>query len=1103
MIKFSAGYTNLNNNFCIDNLIADKNEVSNEDLSVFSVVQNIINRGCPTKPSKFLQSKLGKINSFENPVYKVSKMPLNWIKTIKGGDRKNPALEFYEKYLIQSLNGDYRLLKSFIPECSFNDLVLTDDEKLKNHYVDFYSPKLRCAIEIDGIQHKERLNDLTDKERDAILHRNGINVVRIAVDKIKEKNSVLEKLSSEVDFDNYIENTENVVNNYNACIRFQNLILTLLKIGKITLNNTKWKFKVLNKGDFDEIALTSAVEDIISWINNIRVLQGKNEVSIQVSIEFVKIFDKSKGEELLVDLDIFDRYCDIERNDVIYIRNDYFEYLKDANVQYQKNVKDYIFAKNYYTVANGNIQYKIEIDEKQHNALLFVLKNIFSFDKFLPKQEDIIVEVLNKSCVIGILPTGAGKSLCYQVASLLLPGTTLVVSPLKILMKDQCENMIQRHMISNVCYINSSNKGSTDIIRNNQSKMVLISPERFFNEDFLTIIKSDKLQISMVTVDEVHCLSEWGHDFRTSYLCLIHYLKENLDKNCRLIGLTATASPRVCEDVEIEFSNFKGQTKIIQSDSLKRNNLNLVVKAFDFKGREYDKNSKYKELYDLYQNEQAIKEKTVVFTTTKSRSSYVTNSCYNLANKIRNDMGYQDADLTVDFFSANTDNNDDEQDINEVKLENFKSGKTNLLFSTKAFGMGIDIPDIRKTIHFSLPSSIESLYQEFGRAGRDGKQSECLIWYYKEDEKIMNNLFENKLSMKAVDNAKSKFNEFQTNLYFLTMGNLDIEEESYFIVYLYRYLTLLSERNPDVSFYANEFIVSFKEYSVKHNKKEFNPEFDYFSYIDKALYRLYLMGRITMWSVRYDSDITNPNFVNITITNIPIKEQIENVNKYIRKYELDYFYDASVNGDKGQDVLKALIDWIFNHFVYQRMQAIKNLYEYCTEYVDSNQFMTAIVNYLAHDERFGELLIDPNNYEIWFTMLKGTPLIELKSVISRYLESDDKLVSINFISGIIRLVSDDFDNPDGERRLKMAFESILKFDNVNIEKIIESAINFIGKKEHKEIFIHTALSVNSEFAEKIYKYYQNEEVEIEIIINVAEKIAKVGGKLNDKFRKNK
>ena len=352
--------------------------------------------------------------------------------------------------------------------------------------------------------------------------------------------------------------------------------------------------------------------------------------------------------------------------------------------------------------------------------------------------------------------------------------------------------------------------------------MVLISPERFFNEDFLTIIKSDKLQISMVTVDEVHCLSEWGHDFRTSYLCLIHYLKENLDKNCRLIGLTATASPRVCEDVEIEFSNFKGQTKIIQSDSLKRNNLNLVVKAFDFKGREYDKNSKYKELYDLYQNEQAIKEKTVVFTTTKSRSSYVTNSCYNLANKIRNDMGYQDADLTVDFFSANTDNNDDEQDINEVKLENFKSGKTNLLFSTKAFGMGIDIPDIRKTIHFSLPSSIESLYQEFGRAGRDGKQSECLIWYYKEDEKIMNNLFENKLSMKAVDNAKSKFNEFQTNLYFLTMGNLDIEEESYFIVYLYRYLTLLSERNPDVSFYANEFIVSFKEYSVKHNKKEFN-----------------------------------------------------------------------------------------------------------------------------------------------------------------------------------------------------------------------------------------------------------------------------------------
>lgn len=1108
--KYSASYTNLNPNFCITKIDPKGNGVSKEDLSIIAVIRNIINRGILSAPSSYLRENLGQGKKYSNQTYYFENDKVDWSVTIKGAVDQNPALDFYKNYLLKQLNNNITLYNSFIPELPISDVMIgTEDTILNDMYLDFYSPILRCNIEIDGIQHDEKNNKISDIERDKLLKAQGINVIRIKVEDIAKDNEQLKLLVNKEKFDNFINNkNDTCLDNYNAAIRYQMLILDLLESGKLSLQDKKWIFNVKQNETIEPHIFECAIKDILLFADKLLILQERTIIDVEI---VVNINLDSSNNGIIVDLDLYKKYDDTQiDNNTIYIRNDYFLYSQDASVQYHKNIPPYSTYKNYYVVSNGENCYQLKtITNEKREALRFCLKNIFHFDDFLPKQEEIIFECLRTGCVIGLLPTGAGKSLCYQLSSLLIPGTTLVVSPLKILMKDQYENMVNRHNISNICYINSSNKGATDIIKHNQAKICLISPERFFNEEFLEILRLGIVKTTLVTVDEVHCLSEWGHDFRTSYLCLSHYLRENLDKNCHLMGLTATASPRVCEDVEIEFANFKGFTKIIQSPSLARKNLQLEVKKFDFKGRENSKNTKYAELLKECKDE--TENKTIVFTRTKSSHPYVTNSCFNLAYSIKKDI--EEIQSKVDYFAGSADGLDEVSE-NDVKLQNFKDGKTTLLFSTKAFGMGVDIPDIRKTIHYEIPSSLESLYQEFGRAGRDGKDSLCKIWYYQEYEHALKQLFNGDFSIKNVKDCQNSFKEISTNLFFLTTGNLDTEEELFFENYLYNYLKE-NCKGTTFEFTANDFIFEFKKHIGYHEieqsygkpiimvDSEFEEmvsvDFNYKEFIDKAMYRLYLIGKISMWGVRYSADLNNPIYVNISILEPNIDEQKRNLVKYIRKYEPMYEYDKAMKEDS---ILRELIHWAFNHFVYQRLQSVKNIYEACQEYQSSEQFMDVIVKYLAREEENETLLTNPADYKVWFKLLKEKPIIELKSIIARYLESDDKIVSLNFISGIIRLLTDDYDNADGERRLKMAFEEISRFAKNEIEEIVREMFNVIPNDKYKDIVVKSILEVDENFVNYLYKEYQNEEIESHIIYNIASKICDIGGKINDKYRKD-
>ncbi len=331
-----------------------------------------------------------------------------------------------------------------------------------------------------------------------------------------------------------------------------------------------------------------------------------------------------------------------------------------------------------------------------------LLKKYFGYDKFRPMQQEIIENVLQKKDTFVLMPTGGGKSICYQIPALKLEGLTIVISPLISLMKDQVDNLKSNGVAAE--YINSSlsfNKIEEikEKIQNKKIKMLYISPERLAIENFRIFLMIS--QISLIVIDEAHCISEWGHDFRKEYLNL-KFLKI-LFPGVPIIALTATATLKVREDIlkQLSLTNSK-----IFVSSFDRKNLNLIVM------KKKNTINKIINLIKKYNNESVI-----IYCFSRKDSERITN---NLREK-----GFKALPYHAGLPSQ----------IRKENQELFLKDKVNIIVATIAFGMGIDKPDIRLVIHHTFSKSIEGYYQEIGRAGRDGMQSDCVLFYSRGDRK--------------------------------------------------------------------------------------------------------------------------------------------------------------------------------------------------------------------------------------------------------------------------------------------------------------------------------------------------------------------------------
>lgn len=336
---------------------------------------------------------------------------------------------------------------------------------------------------------------------------------------------------------------------------------------------------------------------------------------------------------------------------------------------------------------------------------LSILKQYWNYQSFRPQQEEIIQSVLDKKDTVALLPTGGGKSVCYQIPALMNEGICLVISPLIALMKDQVTNLEKKNIPAYTLHSGLTFfevKQALQNAVNGDYKFLYVSPERLQSRIFKEYLSA--LYINLVAVDEAHCISQWGYDFRPSYLQIAN-LKDFI--NAPILALTASATPVVLNDIK---EQLKLKDTAVFRQSFNRPNLSYSVFKVD---------SKINKAIDVLKN---VKGSSIVYC--KSRK---------LTKKISDLLNLQN--LNADFYHAGLSN-----ELRNEKQEAWLNNKTRVIVCTNAFGMGIDKPDVRTVIHYDVPDCLESYYQEAGRAGRDGKKSYAVLLYNSEDEQELKEL---------------------------------------------------------------------------------------------------------------------------------------------------------------------------------------------------------------------------------------------------------------------------------------------------------------------------------------------------------------------------
>lgn len=329
-----------------------------------------------------------------------------------------------------------------------------------------------------------------------------------------------------------------------------------------------------------------------------------------------------------------------------------------------------------------------------------VLTKYWGYSNFRPLQEDIIKSLYDGNDTLGLMPTGGGKSITFQVPALAMDGICLVITPLIALMKDQVDNLKKRGIKALAIYSGLS-KYEIDIILDNcvygDYKFLYLSPERLKTELFQTRLQN--MKISFIAVDESHCISQWGYDFRPSYLEIVNIRKDLPD--VPILALTATATPEVVEDIQ-EKLEFK--KKNVFSKSFERKNIVYLVRETE---------DKFKYILKILDN---IKGTGIIYVRSRRKTREISDFL------IKNGV-------SADYYHAGL-----SSELKDKKQSDWKNDRCRVIVSTNAFGMGIDKDDVRVVIHIDLPDSLEAYFQEAGRGGRDEKQAFAILLYHKSDK---------------------------------------------------------------------------------------------------------------------------------------------------------------------------------------------------------------------------------------------------------------------------------------------------------------------------------------------------------------------------------
>lgn len=699
------------------------------------------------------------------------------------------------------------------PQRSFTSVVNFDNnftQQRADFTVEFPYPiqdKKGIVIEIDGPHHWENPAQIhLDSQRDAAAsNASWLNTLRIQTrnfDRIDNLLSRLQELSGEPFFQHiklnyhtplYLDNggliALQLVLSPFAIARIQKCLIQCLLQGKLDLKARRWKIAVLER---DVPCAALALADLKQQLKNIFSMQERSfnpEIELTVfttpefqaasinrivyTTHFSKLsfldINNLQGDDtfdVLLDISILQR-LGFSGNETSFPAREKCV-IRSAHHKHSSRTfltSDVITYKSFVTYNPNNPE--LSLFEVPHiETLRAFLQNIFRKNTFREGQLEILNKALQGESVIGLLPTGGGKSLTYQLAAMLQPGICLVIDPIKSLMKDQFDNL-KKNQIDACNFINSSLKTKdakleeTRKLRQGEVLICFVSPERLQMKDFRDVLKEMKgseKYFNYCVIDEAHCVSEWGHDFRTSYLSLgknaIELCKTKNKESIPLFGLTATASFDVLSDVQRELSGNNEvyrlkEDSVIRFDTVNREELSFEIIDVNAALRDTDDEWELKKKLGNKKQARLINElrhfrfdngnkySGIVFCPHRGWYFGVTDR-YKKNVRILN--GVYDSivraaipALRVGSFMGS--DSDDEKIASIIEADSIKAqdefigNELNLLVSTKAFGMGIDKPNIRFTFHFNYPSSIESFIQEAGRAGRDKKAAKCYILF--------------------------------------------------------------------------------------------------------------------------------------------------------------------------------------------------------------------------------------------------------------------------------------------------------------------------------------------------------------------------------------
>jgi len=799
---------NLSAFYCKNNLL---NNTDNEhEHPIFSVLDNQLSRGLPTIPSINIERQFADIFNFtEEEVSNIGSISFDftdnaddYLRCLVIADSRTTELNNETTFQTWRQHGDSEAEKEYyqnlfsvngprtnqLLQLQRNIKSIVEDgireEMFAEQSIDFLLefPKYEgfpngLVIEIDGQQHDVNPQLTADNYRVHFARQNNYETVRIRTNELtaipQSKQNVINQ---------YLEHPYSLYFNQNiieplfyseigldylqlllspfGIARVQKAFIKAIKKNLIDITRTNLSIAIIER---DLPCGKSAIDDLLIQIENLSLLQ--NGVRFQMPNIDIHIFNTAEFANAKLNqinnAQIFSNEIDFRQFDLtidVSVLN-YSTFInKPTNISPNRTI---VIRSVHYTDEKRKFNFYPTIkyenvpanrDDERIEPLNFFLQSLFRKENFREGQVEILSKALEKKNPIALLPTGAGKSLTYQIASLLQPGLTIVVDPIKSLMKDQNENL-QNASIDGTVYINanlSATEKRINIQRYCEGEFLFafVSPERFVIDDFresIASIPNYQRNFSYCVIDEAHCVSEWGHDFRTAYL----KLGDNSRKFCfsghegekiSTLGLTGTASFDVLSDVQREVG-LQNDSDIIRPERLEREELTFKIKRVNA-------------VLNAANNPRNIKN--AVFTATQN----------SLLNILQTDLMMEfDEENFSDFILANGEdsncglifcphatgteisvqmiaqflkarfptiahligeyhgkgaNTDSVQDA-------FKHNKITLLVATKAFGMGIDKPNIRFTIHVTHPISIEGFYQEAGRAGRDRNHAICYI----------------------------------------------------------------------------------------------------------------------------------------------------------------------------------------------------------------------------------------------------------------------------------------------------------------------------------------------------------------------------------------